>query len=275
MNSKNLYRLLIILTASLVVLCAWYQPIQDRAKAQVDAGLNRALASFATARTLSAGLSVLQGTEFSIQPLGVGVTLTLGQVLRPVNDMVEEFSILMLIASVAFGVQEVLLAVGAHWAISLLVSAFMIAWAVLHLLQKGPKWLSRVMAVVLMVRFAIPVVTLGSDLVFEHVMKEPQQRLQASLASTTEEIGKLTPQLPTTGADQKSWWDKTKEFVGSALPTFHVSYDSVKKWAANLPESLVKLLGIYLAQTIVIPIVLLWALYKVVLGVVRPAVSAT
>jgi len=98
----------------LAALVAWYRPLQDVANAQVDAGLKRALISFASARALNAVISVIQGTEFSIQPIGVGVTLTSGQVLDPVNDLIEQFSTLMVVASVAFGVQKVLLAIGAH-----------------------------------------------------------------------------------------------------------------------------------------------------------------
>ncbi|MCB1944024.1 MAG: hypothetical protein KDI53_18575, partial [Candidatus Accumulibacter sp.] len=85
--------------------------------------MKRALVSFATARALNAVISVAQGTEVSMQPAGMGVVLTPGQLLDPVNDLVEQFSHLMLAASVAFGVQKVLISIGAYWVISLLLTA--------------------------------------------------------------------------------------------------------------------------------------------------------
>ncbi len=42
--------------------------------------------------------------------------------LDPLNDLVERFSDLMLMASVAFGVQLLLLDMGVHWGMSLLLS---------------------------------------------------------------------------------------------------------------------------------------------------------
>ena len=94
-------------TMAAVLSCAWLAPLDAPAMQQVDAGLKRALVSFATARLLNGVISVAQGTEASVQPFGVGVTFAPGQILDPVNDLVEQFSHLMLAASVAFGVQKV------------------------------------------------------------------------------------------------------------------------------------------------------------------------
>ena len=95
-----------------IVLCSWLAPLDAPAVQQVDAGLKRALVSFATARALNAVISVVQGTELAIQPAGIGLILTPGQVLELINDLIENFSDLMLAACVAFGVQKVLIGIG-------------------------------------------------------------------------------------------------------------------------------------------------------------------
>ena len=97
-----------------MILCSWRAPLDLPAMQRVDSELKRALVSFATARALNAVISVVQGTEVSGQPLGFGVILTTGQVLNPVNDLVERFSHVMLTASVAFGVQKVLISIGGY-----------------------------------------------------------------------------------------------------------------------------------------------------------------
>lgn len=112
-SSSKAGRALAFLLVSLVIAGAWLPPVQTVADAQIDAGLKRALVAFAAARTLNAAISVAQGTEVGVQ-VGVGMTLTLGQALDPVNDLVEQFASLMLMASVAFGVQKALLAIGGH-----------------------------------------------------------------------------------------------------------------------------------------------------------------
>ena len=153
-------------------------------------------------------ISVVQGTELAIQPVGVGINLTPGQILGPVNDLVEQFSSLMLTASIAFGIQKVLLSIGSHWLISLIVTVVTILWAVLFLLRRCPGWLSRILVVLLMVRFAIPAVT-----------------------------------------------EKFKTLLGSI---------------EQATEHVVRLMAIFLLQTLVIPVVLLWILYRLATSAFRP-----
>ena len=100
-DPKYLQRLALVLAVLIMVVCSWLAPIDAAANKQVDAGLKRALISFTTARVLNAIISVAQGTEVAVQPAGVGVIFTPGQLLDPINDLVEQFSNLMLAASVA------------------------------------------------------------------------------------------------------------------------------------------------------------------------------
>src|SRR5512138_1985025 len=109
---------LAVVVAALIAL-AWIAPAENPAHEQVDAGLQRALVSFATARALNAVISLAQGTEVALHPAGFGINLSIGETLDPVNDLVERFAELMLVASVAFGVQKVLLTIGAHWIVTL------------------------------------------------------------------------------------------------------------------------------------------------------------
>ena len=189
--------------------------IQVLADEQIDAGLRRALIGFASARTLNGLISVLQGAEFAVQPLGVGVTLTVGQILDPINDLIEQFSTLMLYASVAFGVQKALLAIGGSWVISLLVSVTAIIWAWLFALRRSPPWLSRALLVSLLIRFAIPVVNLGSDLLYERLLADDYANQQRSIEVVSEVVKKSTPAVPLNGAASPS---TTTATVSSAPP---------------------------------------------------------
>jgi len=266
-------RILAIFVLALIAICAWYPPIQNIAATQIDAGLKRSLISFASARTLNGLISVVQGTEFSVQPFGVGVTLTIGQILDPINDLVEQFSSLMLLASVIFGLQKVLLVIGGHWLVSTLVCAFAATWALLIWLNKAPAWMSRVVLVLLMVRFAIPVVTWGSDFVFQQLLVKEYQEHQAALDVSVKEVGGLTPQKVPVAAPpvDQSLLGKLRERVEAAIPNVSINYEAIKNSVARLPERIVRLTVIFIAQTIVLPLILFWALYALVLGVIRPS----
>lgn len=152
-------KVLVALSLAAMVACSWLAPMDTPAMQQVDAGLKRALISFATARALNAVISVAQGTQASVQPLGVGITLAPGQALDPINDLIEKFSNLMLAATVVFGIQKVLISIGSYWPLSLGLSAVAFGWAWCYVRQRhAPAWLSRLLVILLMLRFAIPVV---------------------------------------------------------------------------------------------------------------------
>ena len=80
-----------LLLVSLIGL-SWTGLLDREANASTAATLKRALATYAVARGLNGVISVAQGTEIAIAPVGVGLTFTAGQILDPLNDLVERFS---------------------------------------------------------------------------------------------------------------------------------------------------------------------------------------
>jgi hypothetical protein len=64
-----------------------------------DATFERALAAFAVSRAINAVISVIQEAEVGVSLVAVNAGLQPGQVLDPVNDLVERFSLVMLAAA--------------------------------------------------------------------------------------------------------------------------------------------------------------------------------
>ena len=87
---------------------AWHGGLDRSALGQTDVTFTRALATYAIARGLNGVISVAQGTEIAVQPVGVGMTITIGEILDPLNDLVERFSWLALVASASLGTQALL-----------------------------------------------------------------------------------------------------------------------------------------------------------------------
>ncbi|MEO7391700.1 MAG: hypothetical protein ABIU58_05970 [Ramlibacter sp.] len=260
-------KLLVIAVIGLVVACSWIPSIQALAAEQTDAGLKRALVTFASARAFNALISVLQGTEVVLHPLGFGVTLAPGQVLDPINDLVEQFATLMLVASVAFGIQKALLAIGSHWVVSVAVTAFALAWAVLYFQDRATARVARVLAVLLMIRFAIPVVTIGGDFLFRHFLAQDYVTSQQSIDEASREVEKQAAQTPAAEAPQ-GLFDRFKAGVTAPVTDLKLRYESIKATVEKLPERLVKMIVVFLLQTLVIPLLLLWLLYSLLMGLV-------
>ncbi len=256
------YTLLLLIVAAMVA-CSWLAPLESAANQYVDAGLKRALISFASARALNAVISVAQGTEVAVQPAGVGVIFSPGQALDPVNDLVEQFSNLMLTASVAFGVEKVLISIGAHWAISLVLTLTAVVWAVFLLRQRtSPGWLSRTLAVLLMLRFAIPVAVIGSDYLFQQFMQTDYQVSQQGIESVSGTLDTLEQAAPA-GTSEPGLLDKIKGWAAHQTD-LKSRYADLKRAAEQATERIIKLMVIFLLQTLVLPLALLWGLWGIV-----------
>ena len=278
-----------IALALLLVALSWYHPIQAMAESQLNDGLKRALVSFASARALNGVISVVQGTQVAVEPLGVGVSLSVGEILDPINDLVEAFSTVMLTASVAFGIQLLLLNLGSGWMVSASVTGVAVVWAVLYFAGKSPPGLSRFLLVLLFIRFVIPVATIGSAAVFDHLLQPDYAVNQQGLDLTSEQLKTLssattaTPPTPSPNAPatDKSTWEKLKDSVtGTAsaiggtfsnpLPKALASYEELKQSAEQAAEKIIRLMVIFLMQTIVLPLILVWGLYRLSAGVLVP-----
>lgn len=265
---NNARKIIVASLAILVIACSWLAPLDAPATRQVDALLKKALVSFAAARTLNSLISVAQGTEISAQPLGVGVTLTPGQALDPLNDVVEQFSALMLAASVAFGIQKVLISIGSYWLISLMLTGVVLGWAWLHHCQRqAPAWLSRLLVILLMLRFAIPVVTLGTDVLSRKFLAADYETSQLMIDTSSGQVAKTNPPAPSGSANQgivdtmKNWFSQSGDLKQR--------FDRLTGAVEREIEHILKIIVIFLLQTTVIPFLLLWALY----GIARSAIE--
>ncbi len=94
-----------------ISLLSLYTQVDESAMLIYKETFNRAVYSFALVKGLNALISVIQSTEINVS-LFVGATVGVGQILDPINDLVERFSVVMLISSVSIGIQNLLLLFG-------------------------------------------------------------------------------------------------------------------------------------------------------------------
>ncbi|MEO8411095.1 MAG: hypothetical protein ABI478_11030, partial [Propionivibrio sp.] len=179
------------------------------------------------------------------------------------NDLIEQFSNLMLTASVAFGVEKILVSIGAHHLISALLTVSALLWAAFHLRRgSSPAWLLRMLLLLLMIRFALPVALIGSDLLFTHFMQDEYQSSQQAIDSTTERFDQLE------SADVSAtpgMLDKLRGWVAQNA-NVQARLEQLKQAAENTTEHVIKLMAIFVLQTLLLPVLLLWFLWTIAKG---------
>ncbi len=282
----------------LAVLLCWVPAFNALADRYVDDGFKRSLLSFATARALHSAVSVLQGTELAIQPMGVGLTLTLGQVLAPINDLIAQFADWMLWASIAFGMQKLLLTMGGNGWVTGLVTLVAATWLGLHWQQRAPAWLSKLLVIMLFTRLVMPVTIIGSEWLFTQFLKQPYEQSLQTTRETTEQVqsfdinGPATtdttapsntaePPTPPEPIGQweriKNWGNQVQQTAGDTVsgiqqlvrnPRDAVSkkFEQFQQTLEAQVERLITLIVVFALQTIVIPMALIWGLLQLCRG---------
>jgi hypothetical protein len=251
------------------------------AEREYEALFQRAFITFALARTLNGLISAVQGTELALQPAGVGVTLTPGEVLDPVNDLIERFSWIMLGATISLGVQQVLLDVGQWWGLRLLVALLGLAWLWARVLRAeggaGPgsfeRSVLRLLVLVLFIRFAVPMAMIANEALYRLFLEERYVQSAQVVENAgadlerVESAARAAAETPAAGdADESGIFD----VIGRTFDSTRQSLDfnrrlaAFKARAAEVVEHLIQLAVVFVLQTGLLPIAFLWLFLQLV-----------
>ena len=262
---------LLVAFVSLAVLLSSITSVDRIAEAEHESLFQRALITFALARTLNGVISAVQGTELALQPAGVGVTLTPGQALDPINDMIERFSWIMLGASLSLGVQQVLLDVGQWWGVRLLLGALGLLWLWFRLLgQSGQppgsgdagQVIFRVFIIVLFIRFAVPAAMIANEglyrLFLESRYLESTQVIESAGAEITDAEESAVREQG--GSAEESLFEAMGRTFDSTQNSvnFKQRVAHIKERAAEVIEHMIQLSVVFILQTGILPIAFLW-----------------
>ncbi len=146
--------------AGLVAL-AWSGILDHRSTDYIDGALIASGAVYAAARGINAVVSVLQGTEMN----AFIVTFTVGELLDPVNDLIERFSGVMMVAIGSLALQKILLEIVSHQTFNLLLTLLgggVIGTTVLGVAGRY-RLLSRLFFVTVAIRFSLAIVVLANS----------------------------------------------------------------------------------------------------------------
>jgi len=242
------------------------------AEEEYQALFQRALVTFALARTLNGVISVVQGTELALQPAGVGVTLTPGEILDPVNDLVERFSWIMFGATISLGVQQVILEIGQWWGTRVLVGLLGLGWLALrhvrplHAPDLAERGVFRLLLAVLLIRFAAPAVVLANEGLYRLFLQESyveSTQVVESAGRQIEEAGSVEePADSASDSDdaEPGLFESLNRTLQSARESLDLQHrlDLIADRATEVTVHLIRLSVVFILQTGLVPILFLW-----------------
>ncbi len=244
--------------------------VDTAGRAYTQEGLHRTLLTFGVVRGLNAVISVAQGTEIAVEPVGVGMTFTPGEILDPVNDLIERFSWVVLASSTSLGIQRVLLDVTAWMWFTVLVTLSMLAtaavtWWPQRFSPAVRRGVWRVAAVLVLLRFAVPLIAICSEGLYQAFLAPQYEASSQALERTAESISELNEasrQSPPEG-EEPSILTSLMRVYESATGALEVEgrIEAFKGAAAQVSEHAINLIVVFVMQSLLFPLLFLWLVW--------------
>ena len=262
------------LIASLFILLTLVPVIDDVGREYTDTSLNRALVTFGVARGLNGVISVVQGTEVAMEPAGVGVIFAPGQILDPVNDLIERFSWVMLASATSLGIQGLMLSIFSSTSfisitlVVILAAVFIYWWPSASIRWR---WRFTYFAIlVIILRFMVPLMAVSSEGFYQLFLSAEFEASSRNLLQAKDTLRSLSQEdkdKGTTGIkteDDISWYSWLQKNFESSLD--HLDID--KKVEAfhlaveDITEHTINLIVIFIIQTILFPLLYLYFIFR-------------
>ncbi|MBY8223863.1 hypothetical protein KW523_14035 [Vibrio fluvialis] len=220
---------------------------------------------YGIARALNAAISMLQGTDISV----VVVSVSIGELLDPINDLIERFSWIVMMAIASLGIQKVLLSVVVSKAANLLIGAVVAGYLAALWYKPFAKYRSvsfKTVCILFFIRFSLSMVFICNYALDVYYFSDQKNTAQAALVETQTVIEDNAVLAAENNANESdSFLDKIKKTFSETKEGFSSVQNKVSDITGSVENSISSLLDLivfYILQTVLLPIAFLFAFYK-------------
>jgi len=257
--------LIIILALSLNI------ELDNSALALHDEIFQRAMIAFGLAKGLNAVISLIQGTELSFA-VGIGLNLSVGEVLDPFNDMVERFSWVMLLSSVSLGIIKIILVLSSKIflqisiAVTIAVISFLI-WAKKFQNIDLITLFVKILALFLLLRFSAIIFIYSSELLYNTTLKNEYINSSKIIEQTKGKLENLQSSNENIISKKElSFMDRFNSKSNEIINSFKLS-NKLKSLEENIELASLKIINIitiFILQAILMPLLFLWFFISII-----------
>ena len=261
---KNWNKLLLVIFTLLALCLALSFTIDDNSKKLVDESFKQSVIVFGSAKALNAVISLAQGTQINL-PF---VTVAVGEILDPINDLVEQFSLVMLASMVSLGIQKILLNFVTTDIYNYLLFTSIIIfnfWLFKRFTndEKIRNLFFKITFILLFLRFAIPMMAYVNEVSYNYFVK-PQyniEELNKDILEVKDNVSKINQETINQKQDS-SFFNKVMEKFDSSY--YEKKVNEYKDAVDNSSQYIIDLIIVFIFQTIFLPIIFLFLLYSFV-----------
>ena len=270
MNYKNkIISAFLILIAGLVLISKPnISSIDNIAKNFIENNIKESLISYAITRGINAGVSVIKHSALEMQPAGVGISVGVGEILDPIDDLTERVSDLLFISTVVYGALEAVF----HISVELFyfifpLGALILAFGILFEKKKIVNIAVFILLISFM-RFFFVFVALGGNAINGYLQKEIN-----TVQNTLKIFSETEDSVFTIPKSSDSIWDSFKNkfgFVQNQAEEIKKKFVLFLDNASKIVDSLIKLaylyFGMFFINIVLIPL-LIYLMFKKTLKV--------
>lgn len=258
---NNWNKLLLALFTVLSLFVALSFTIDENAKELVNDSFKQAIIVFGSAKALNGVISLAQGTELNL-PF---VVVAIGEVLDPINDLVEQFALVMLASMTSLGIQKILLGFVTNEFYNMTLFVFIIVFNIwlfkrFNKDEKLRDLFFKITFILLFLRFAIPMISYVNDISYNYFVKPEYniEKLNENIIKVKNNVSQVTEDT-IKQKENNSFFDKVIEKFDSSY--YEKKIDEYTSAVDNSSEYIVDLIIVFIFQTILLPIVFLFILY--------------
>lgn len=257
---NNFGKISILILSIFIIFASSSVVVNESAKDVIDKSFNQALIVFGSAKALNAVISLAQGTEINL-PF---VVVAIGEVLDPINDLVEQFSLIMLASLVSLGIQKILLNFVSNDFFNL---TFIISILVFNIflflkfknIESIKNMALKLTLILLFLRFSIPFVAYLNQYSYDYFVK-PQyniEQLNETILNTKDEISKIN--LESVEEKESGFFEKFRQKFDMTF--YEEKVDEYKDAVDSSSDNIVDLIIVFIFQTILLPLFYLFVFY--------------
>ncbi|SHE44750.1 hypothetical protein SAMN02745148_00473 [Modicisalibacter ilicicola DSM 19980] len=244
--------------------------VEASAVTTLNRSLGLAAASYGSARLIDRGIALAAEAELTLPFIG-GVAVKPGQVFKPLQDMAERYSDVMVVAMASIGIQRVLLDLGHNAAVTVLGSLGALLLMTALVFPEVSRRLARVtravVVLLLVARLAIPLVVMGVGLVSDVVLEERRRQAQQALDVATAELQEAdAATLEEGGNGLTNWLNDLRESTSDLTL-------GVRRFSDDMVDRFVQLLVVYLLETLLMPLAMLAGLWHLLRMLIAPSTA--
>lgn len=257
---NNFGKISILILSIFIIFASSSVVVNESAKDVIDKSFNQALIVFGSAKALNAVISLAQGTEINLPFVVVAV----GEVLDPINDLVEQFSLIMLASLVSLGIQKILLNFVSNDFFNL---TFIISIVIFNIflflkfknIESIKNMALKLTLILLFLRFSIPFVAYLNQYSYDYFIK-PQyniEQLNETILNTKDEISKIN--LESVEEKESGFFEKFRQKFDMTF--YEEKVDEYKDAVDSSSDNIVDLIIVFIFQTILLPVFYLFVFY--------------